>query len=311
METIDKIYDVIIIGAGPAGLTSALYASRSGLDTLVIEKGMAGGQLLNTDLVENYTGTGTIKGPELASDMENDAFRFGAENAFGSVNKIEVDEESKVHSVHTRNKIYKTKTIIISTGTTNRKLGVQGEDKFTGRGVSYCAVCDGAFFKNRELVVVGGGDSAVEEGLYLTQFADKVTLIHRRDKLRAQKILQDRFLAHPKTDVLWDSEVESVNGESGVSSVTIVNNKSDELSELETAGAFIYVGLLPNTDDFLDLEITNEEGFVITDHLMQTDVKGLYAVGDVRDTPLRQISTAVSDGAIAGNEVFKYIQENF
>ena len=311
METIDKIYDVIIIGAGPAGLTSALYASRSGLDTLVIEKGMAGGQLLNTDLVENYTGTGTIKGPELAADMENDAFRFGAENVFGSVKKIEVDEESKVHSVHTRNKIYKTKTIIISTGTTNRKLGVQGEDKFTGRGVSYCAVCDGAFFKNRELVVVGGGDSAVEEGLYLTQFADKVTLIHRRDELRAQKILQDRFLAHPKTDVLWDSEVESVNGESGVSSVTIINNKSDELSELETAGAFIYVGLLPNTDDFLDLEITNEEGFVITDHLMQTNVKGLYAVGDVRDTPLRQISTAVSDGAIAGNEVFKYIQENF
>lgn len=311
METIDKIYDVIIIGAGPAGLTSALYASRSGLKTMLIEKGIPGGQLLNTDLVENYTGSGTIKGSDLASHMEKDAFKFGAENVFGDVKIIEVDEFTNLRLVYTRNKVYRAKTIIISTGTTNKKLGVPGEQKFAGRGVSYCAVCDGAFFRNKKLAVVGGGDSAVEEGLYLTQFADKVTLIHRRDELRAQKILQDRFFANPKTDIIWDSNVISIDGEKGVESLSIVNSKNNEKSELKSAGAFIYIGLLPNTDNFLDLGITNEEGFVRTDHLMQTEINGIYAVGDVRDTPLRQIATAVSDGAIAGNEVFKYIQECF
>lgn len=307
----EKIYDVIVVGAGPAGLTAALYASRSGLDTLLLEKGISGGQLLNTDVVENYTGSGAIKGPDLAEKMEEDAFKFGAENAFGSVSKIEIDNENNLRLVHTRNKVYKTKSIIISTGTTNRKLGIPGEQEFAGRGVSYCAVCDGAFFKNKELVVVGGGDSAVEEGLYLTQFAEKVTLVHRRDTLRAQKILQDRFFAHPKTDIIWDSNVISVNGENMVNSVSVANKHDNSISEIPVSGAFIYVGLLPNTNEFLDLGITNDEGFIMTDQLMKTKIKGIYAVGDVRDTPLRQVATAVSDGAIAGNEVFKYIQEEF
>lgn len=310
MELNENIYDVIIIGAGPAGMTAALYASRSGLKTKLIEKGVPGGQLLNTDLVENYTGAGLIGGAELAENMEQDAFRFGAEDAFGDVTGISFDNETKLHSVHTKTEEYKTKTVIVSTGTTNKKLGVPGELELAGKGVSYCAICDGAFFKNKELVVIGGGDSAVEESLYLTQFASKVTLIHRRDKLRAQKILQDRFFSHPKTEVVWDSIVYSINGQDAFKGVSVINKNGEE-SKLKSAGAFIYVGLLPNTEAFSDLGITNEEGFIVTDSLMQTEIAGVYAVGDVRNTPLRQISTAVADGAIAGNEVFKYIQENF
>lgn len=310
MELNENIYDVIIIGAGPAGMTAALYASRSGLKTKLIEKGVPGGQLLNTDLVENYTGSGLISGAELAENMEQDAFRFGAEDAFGDVKRISFDNETKLHSVHTKTEEYKTKTVIISTGTTNKKLGVPGELELAGRGVSYCAICDGAFFKDKELVVIGGGDSAVEESLYLTQFASKVTLIHRRDKLRAQKILQDRFFAHPKTEVVWDSIVSSINGQDTFKGVSVINGNGEK-SQLESAGVFIYVGLLPNTETFSELGITNEEGFIVTDNLMQTEIAGVYAVGDVRNTPLRQISTAVADGALAGNEVFKYIQENF
>lgn len=311
LEESNNLYDVIIIGAGASGLTSTLYASRAGLRTLLLERGVAGGQLLNTDIVENYTGTGTIKGVDLAGKMREDALRFGADNKFGNVTSITVNGETNLKTVHTSHERFTTKTVIIGTGTTNKKLGIDGEQEFLGRGVSYCAVCDGAFFKNKNLVVIGGGDSAVEEGLYLTQFADKVTLIHRRDELRAQRILQDRFLAHPKTDVVWDSNVVAVNGDTGVRNVTVYNNKEDKTYKLETDGAFIYVGLIPNTEIFKDLHILNEEGFIPTDHLMQTKVSGIYATGDVRDTPLRQISTAVADGAIAGNEVYKYIQENF
>ena len=307
----EMVYDVIIIGTGASGLTSALYASRAGLTTLVLERGGTGGQLLNTDMVENYTGTGTIKGVDLADVMREDAFRFGAENQYGDVTGITVDEDTKLKVVHTRRKDYKAKTVIIGTGTTNKKLGIKGEQEFSGRGVSYCAVCDGAFFKDKELVVVGGGDSAVEEGMYLTQFASKVTLIHRRDQLRAQKILQDRFMENPKTDIIWDTDVVEVSGDTGVNAVTVFNKKESTTKSLQTDGVFFYVGLIPNTEPFKDLGITDESGFIPTDSRMQTGISGIYATGDVRDTPLRQIATAVGDGAIAGNEVYKYIQENF
>ena len=306
-----KVYDVVVIGAGASGMTASLYTSRAGLDTLMLERGVEGGQLLNTDTVENYTGSGIIKGYELAEKMKEDALRFGAVSVFGEVTGITVDKDTNLKTVHTTTKDYLAKAVIIGTGTTNKKLGIEGEQELLGRGVSYCAVCDGAFFRNRELVVIGGGDSAVEEGLYLTQFADKVTLIHRRDELRAQKILQDRFLSHPKTDVIWDANVTSIKGKNGVEGVRVYNNKTGEEYEYSTDGTFIYVGLIPNTEPFEELGILDESGFIPTDHLMQTSISGVYATGDVRDTPLRQISTAVSDGAIAGNEVFNYIQNNF
>lgn len=311
MGGVSIIYDVIIVGAGPAGLTAALYASRSGLNTLIIEKGLAGGQVLNTHLIENYIGAGAIKGSELAESMGKDALSFGAKREFGVVKEITADNESGIKTIKTLNKIYKSKVVIISTGTSNRKLGAKGEQKFAGNGVSYCALCDGAFYEGEEIVVVGGGDSAVEEGLYLTQFADKVTLIHRRDTLKAQQVLQDRFMNHPKTEVIYNSNILSINGGDEIETITIFNNKTSDTYELKTSGVFVYIGLIPNTKEFINLEITNEEGFIITDDLMQTKLPGVYAVGDVRNTKLRQISTAVADGAIAGNQAFKYIQENF
>lgn len=306
-----KVYDVVVIGAGASGMTASLYTSRAGLDTLMLERGVEGGQLLNTDTVENYTGSGVVKGYELAEKMKEDALRFGAESAYGDVTGITVDKDTNIKTAHTTNKEYLAKAVIIGTGTTNKKLGIEGEKELLGRGVSYCAVCDGAFFRNRELVVIGGGDSAVEEGLYLTQFADKVTLIHRRDELRAQQILQDRFLAHPKTDVIWDANVTNINGKNGVEGVRVFNNLTGGEFDVSTDGTFIYIGLIPNTEPFKELGILDEEGFIPTNHSMQTSISGVYATGDVRDTPLRQISTAVSDGSIAGNDVFNYIQENF
>lgn len=302
----DKIYDVAIIGAGPAGLASALYASRSGLSTLILERGLSGGQLQNTELIENYPGSGAIGGPELAMNMENDALAFGAEKVYGDVGKIEIDGDYKV--VYAGTKEYKTKSVIIATGTRNRKLGIPGEQEFTGRGVSYCAVCDGAFFRNKELIVVGGGDSAVEEGMYLTQFANKVTIIYRGNNLRAQQLLQDRMNRNDKIEVIWDTVVEEIIGDMKMTDVLLKDKDGNE-SRFKADGAFIYIGLLPNTEIFKDLGITNESGFIITDELMQTAIPGIFAIGDVRDTPLRQVATAVSDGALAGNEVYKYLSK--
>lgn len=306
-----NVYDVIVIGAGASGLTTALYASRSGLKTLVLERGMSGGQLLNTHLVENYTGTGVVSGSDLADKMEEDAFRFGADKHYGDVLEVSLEEGTQYKFVHTRKQVYKAKAIVIGTGTTNKKLGVIGEEEFSGRGVSYCAVCDGAFFKNQELVVIGGGDSAVEEGVYLTQFADKVTIIHRRGTLRAQKILQDRFLENPKTDIIWDAELVEIHGKDAVKAVSYLDKTDNKVKAFDTGGVFVYIGLIPNTGMFKSLGLTNAEGFIPTNNRMETKIKGIYATGDVRDTPLRQISTAVGDGAVAGNEVFKYIQEEF
>lgn len=304
-----KNYDVIIVGAGPAGLTAALYASRSGLKTLIIEKGLSGGQIRNTHLVENYIGAGSITGSELSENMEKDALMFGADLESETVENIKENGMFKI--VKTNKNEYQAKVVIIGTGTLHRKLGVNGEDRLYGFGVSYCAICDGAFYEGQNIVVVGGGDSAVEEGLYLTQFAKKVVLVHRRDSLRAQPILQERFMNHPKTEILWNSEVKSINGEYFVESVSVLDNKTSEEKTIDVAGVFVYVGLSPNTEIFSNLGITDNEGFIATDDSMQTPVKGIYAIGDVRKKNLRQISTAVADGTIAGNEAFKYIQENF
>lgn len=305
-ENENKIYDVVVIGSGPGGMTAALYASRSELSTLLIERGVPGGQLINTAEVENYSGFESIKGPELANNMYAGATRFGAEYTFGDVREVKDGKEYK--EIITSNAVYKARSVIIATGAEHKKLHVPGEGTLNGRGVSYCAVCDGAFFRERHLVVVGGGDSAVEEGTYLTQFASKVTIIHRRDELRAQKILQNRAFNNEKVDFIWDSVVEEIVGENIVEGVRIRNVKTDEVSTVDADGVFIYVGMLPNTSAFTSLGITDHEGWIKTDTSMETSVPGIFAVGDVRDTVLRQVATAVGDGSIAGDAAYKYVE---
>ena len=243
----EKIYDVII-GAGPAGMTAAVYASRANLATLMIERGIPGGQMANTEEVENYPGYESILGPELSKKMFDHAKKFGAEYAYGDIKEVVDGKEYK--TVIAGTKEYKTRAVIITTGA-EYKIGVKGESELGGRGVSYCAVCDGAFFKNKELVVVGGGDSAVEEGVYLTRFASKVTIIHRRAQLRAQKILQDRAFANEKVDFIWNTTVKEINEENGkVGSVTLVSTENGEEREFQADGVFIYIGLDPLSKPF-------------------------------------------------------------
>ena len=307
IETTEKIYDVIVIGAGPGGLTAALYASRSNLSTLIIERGVPGGQMMNTAEVENYSGFSSIKGPELSENMYEGAIRFGAEHIYGDIKEIIDGREYK--TVLSGKKEYKAKAIVIATGAEHRKLGADGENQYNGRGVSYCAVCDGAFFRNKHLMVIGGGDSAVEEGTYLTQFAEKVTIVHRRDELRAQKILQERAFKNEKVDFIWNATVETIFGDDmKVTGLKLKDTQTGELSDVSADGVFIYVGILPNTDQFKNLGITDHEGWIITNERMETAIPGIFAVGDVRLTPLRQIATAVGDGSLAGDNAFHYIE---
>ncbi len=303
-----KQFDVVVVGAGPAGMTAALYASRANLSVALIERGVPGGELVNTADVENYPGFKNIKGPDLANDMYEGVMQFDVTHEFGTVTKVTPNEGA--HLIETdMGKVYEAKTIIIATGSVHRKLDVPGEDKYAGRGVSYCAVCDGAFFRDKDLRVIGGGDSAVEEGTYLTQFGKNVNIVHRRDQLRAQKILQDRAKSNDKVDFTWDSVVKEIKGDDmKVTGLTVENVKTGEVSDVATDGVFIYVGLIPNTDAFKNLAITDEEGWIITDNDMRTNVPGIFAIGDVRQKKLRQISTAVGDGAIGGQEAFNYIE---
>ncbi|WP_209305043.1 MULTISPECIES: thioredoxin-disulfide reductase [unclassified Granulicatella] len=304
----EKVYDVIIIGAGPAGMAATLYASRANLSTLLLERGIPGGEMLNTSEIENYPGFSSVLGPELANKMYEGAMQFGAEYAYGDVNDIQLDGHIK--HVHVGEKVYSAFAIVIATGAHHRKLNVLGEEQYNGRGVSYCAVCDGAFFKNEKLVVVGGGDSAVEEGTYLTQFAKEVTIIHRRDQLRAQKILQDRAFKNEKLNFIWDSVVKEIIGEDNVvKGVTIKNVKTGQIQQIDARGVFIYVGTLPNTQAFKHLNITDEEGWIVTNEKMQTTIPGIFAVGDVRAKTLRQVVTAVGDGGQAGQEVYHYVEQ--
>ncbi|MFD1848991.1 thioredoxin-disulfide reductase [Oceanobacillus bengalensis] len=304
----ELIYDVIIAGAGPAGMTAAVYASRAQLSTLMIERGIPGGQMANTEDVENYPGFDSILGPDLSNKMFEHSKNFGAEYAYGDIKSVEDHGDYKL--IKAGNKEYKARALIITTGAEYKKLGVEGEDELGGRGVSYCAVCDGAFFKKKELVVVGGGDSAVEEGVYLTRFADKVTIIHRRDELRAQKILQQRAFDNEKIDFIWDTVVKKINGPEGkVSSVTLENVKTKEEYDFEADGAFIYIGMVPLSEPFKSLGITNDEGYIPTNEDMETNVKGIFAAGDIREKQLRQIVTATGDGSIAAESAIKYVEE--
>ncbi|MGT2743993.1 thioredoxin-disulfide reductase [Streptococcus phocae subsp. phocae] len=301
------MYDTLIIGSGPAGMTAALYAARSNLRVGVIEQGAPGGQMNNTSEIENYPGYDHISGPELSMKMYEPLEKFKVEHLYGIVQQVE--DLGAYKRVHTEDKTYDAKTIIVATGAKYRLLNVPGEDTFTSRGVSYCAVCDGAFFRNQDLLVVGGGDSAVEEAIYLTQFAKKVTIVHRRDQLRAQKILQDRAFANDKIDFIWDSVVKEIQGNDiKVSQVLIENVKTKDVTSHEFGGVFIYVGLNPVSDMVADLGITDQDGWIITDEHMATKRPGIFAIGDVRQKHLRQITTAVGDGAVAGQEVYHYIE---
>lgn len=306
----EKVYDLAIIGAGPAGMTAAIYAARASLSVVMIERGAPGGQMVNTFEIENYTGFEKISGPDLSMKMFEHAQAAGAEYAYGNVENVTVAEDgTKIidcgdHKIH-------AKTIIVATGTKHRLLNVPGENELSGRGISWCAVCDGAFFRGKKVVVVGGGDSAVEEAIYLAGLVEKVTVVHRRDELRAQKVLQQRAFSDEKIEFVWDSVVESfeeVNGKLGA--VKVKNVKTGETSEIEAAGAFIYIGLDPITDMIKELNVTDESGYVKVDHTMMTPVPGVFAAGDVISKELRQVVTAVNDGAIAAQSAFKYIETN-
>lgn len=303
------MYDVVIIGAGPAGLTAAIYAARANLRTLVLEQTMPGGQAATTESIENYPGFPQgVSGFDIAMKFHEQANRFGAKMVIEEV--VELNLAGELKTVRTTKQEYQTKAVIITTGAKAQRLGIPGEAEFVGRGVSYCATCDGAFFRDQEVVVVGGGDAAVEEAIYLTKFATKVTLIHRRDSLRATKTVQDRAFANPKLNYVWNSVVDSINGTDKVEGVTVSNVATGEVMAIPTDGIFIYIGTRPSTA-FLpaELEVT-PKGYVVTDENMVTNVPGVFAAGDLREKLLRQVVTAVSDGAVAAVAAEKYLEEH-
>ena len=303
------MYDTMIIGAGPAGMTAALYAARSNLKVALLERGIYGGQMNNTAEIENYPGYARISGPELAEKMFEPLENLGVEHLFGQVEKIEDHGDYK--KIIIEDEVFETKTVILASGANHRHLGVPGEEEYNSRGVSYCAVCDGAFFRDEDLLVVGGGDSAVEEAIFLTRFAKSVTIVHRRDQLRAQKLLQERAFANEKISFIWDSVVKEIKGDDRrVTNVVFENVKTGQSSESDFGGVFVYVGLDPVSDFVKDLGICDEAGWIVTDQHMKTAIDGIYAIGDVRQKDLRQITTAVGDGAVAGQEVYKYITEH-
>jgi thioredoxin reductase (NADPH) len=305
MPTVE--YDLIIAGGGPAGLTAGLYAARGKLRTLLVEKMLPGGQAASTFLIENYPGFPQgIAGPELAQAMEAQARRFGLESAFGEVKKL--NARGQFWEVEYEDRTLVTKAVIICTGVEPIKLGIPGEEALKGRGVSYCATCDGPFFREQEVAVVGGGDSAVDEALYLTRFASRVYLIHRRKSLRAEKILQERAFQNPKVEILWDTIVAGVLGETGVEGLEIMNVRSKECRALKVGGVFFYVGLQAQTEFLKGVVPLDTQGYVITDENMATSVPGIFAAGDVRQKLLRQVSTAVGDGAVAAYAAERYIE---
>jgi len=304
----EKKYDILILGGGPAGMAAALYAGRAALKTAVIDTGVTGGQLNKILEIENYPGFPMVGGYDLAEKFEEHADKFDIEKHI--MQKITgIDLSSPVKTVETTERTFKADAVIIATGAQPQKLGVPGEEELTGRGVSYCAVCDGAFFRDKEISVVGGGNAAVEEALYLTRFALKVNIIHRRDELRAEKMYQDRAKANPKMNFILDSVVTSVNGSEKVESISVKNVKTEEITEVKTDGVFPYIGYTPNSELFKYQLQLDERGFIKTDINLATSCDGVFAAGDIRVTPLRQIVVAVADGAIAATSAANYIRE--
>lgn len=302
-------YDVVIIGGGPAGLTAGLYTSRAMMKSLLIEKGIHGGQMATTYRIENYPGFDEgISGLELSQRMERQARKFGLEFSSGRVEEIRLDDNEKVLITDDGLEI-RTKALIIATGVEPKSLKVDGEERFRGRGVSYCATCDGAFFRDKKIAVIGGGDSALEEALFLTRFAEEIFIIHRRDKLRATRILQERAFEESKIKFIWDSFVEKIEGDDTVNKIVIRNLKNDKTEFFSVSGVFIYIGSNSNTEFLRGLVNLDSNGFIITDEKMATSVPGIYAAGDVRTKTLKQIATAVGDGAIAAKSAEKYIED--
>ncbi|SDH14706.1 thioredoxin-disulfide reductase [Desulfosporosinus hippei] len=303
------MYDVIIVGAGPAGLTAGIYAARGGLKAAIIELAMPGGQAASTENIENYPGfPDGVNGYELMNLFHKQAIAFGVEFIFEEVQTLELN--GAIKKVQTYDRILEARSIIIAAGSKPRLLGVPGEDRFRGSGVSYCATCDGAFFKGKKVVVVGGGDAAIEEGSYLTKFADEVTIVHRRDGFRASQIAMNRAKENPKIRFELNAVIEEILGSNHVEGVRILNVQSKETKDIPADGVFIYVGTDPNAQ-FIGEEIeTDDRGYILTDSLLQTNIKGVYAAGDIRNTPLRQVATAVGDGALAAVEVEKYLEDS-
>lgn len=298
--------EVIIIGSGPAGMGAAIYAKRAGLDVLVLEgSGMSGGQVTQTYEVDNYLGLSGVNGFDMAMNFQSHMEKLGVRVIEGQVTGIQKQEG--YFTVVTKEKTYETKTVIIATGASHKKLGVPGEEELAGMGVSYCATCDGAFFKNRTTLVVGGGDVAIEDAIFLARNCRKVYLVHRRDELRGAKILQDAFMALPNVEIIWDSVVEAICGEEQVEKVTLRNLKSGEKSQLETDGVFIAVGMHPNTEMVGSLAEMDENGYLKAGETCETSMAGIFVAGDCRTKELRQIITAVADGANAINSVQKYL----
>jgi thioredoxin reductase (NADPH) len=302
-------FDIAVIGAGPAGLTAALYAGRSKVRAVVIESKAPGGQLLNTELIEDYPGFKSILGGDLAAIMLAQAKQFGAEMVYSPVNRIRVEDDG-MKVIETDSGEYRAPAVIVTAGGNPRKLDVPGEVELGGRGVSYCAVCDGAFFEGLRLAVIGGGDAAVEEAIFLTRYAEKVTLIHRRDQFRAQPILVDEALDHPKIDIILNTIVDSIEGEGKVSHLMLRDTVSDETSRLDVGGVFIFVGFIPNTG-LIDAHIDHDVGgYYLTDPMtMMTNVPGIFAAGDVRSQLTRQITTAVGDATTATIAASKWVEE--
>lgn len=312
MVSINRIYDVIIIGAGPAGLAAALYAGRSRLDTLIIEKEKDGGQIVITSEIENYPGGIEHEtGPSLIGRMVEQAAHFGAEKIYDTI--IEVELEGGVKTLKGHKGEYQTKTVIIASGAHPRPIGCPGERELVGKGVSYCATCDAAFFKDFEVYVVGGGDAAVEEAIYLTNFARKVTVIHRRDELRAAKSIQEKAFANPKLDFMWNSVVVELKGDGLLTSMVVEDTKTGETREVfadeedGTFGVFVFIGFIPHSDLFSE-KVEMDHGYILTDDDMKTNIPGVFAAGDARKKSLRQVVTAVADGAIAAVQVNRFIE---
>jgi thioredoxin reductase (NADPH) len=300
-------YEVIIIGGGPAGLTAGLYASRAGLKTLLFERGIFGGQIVNARQVANYPGFPEgISGIELASLMHQQATKYGLETVTAEVTAV---KRGHAYNVTTTEGDFEAETIIIAAGSEYRKLGVPGEEKLLSRGVSYCATCDAFFFRNLDVAVVGGGDTAITDALELSEHASKVYVIHRRDQLRAGHVLQRLALAHPKLKPIWDTVVDEITGESKVSGLRLRNVRTGEISDLKVAGVFVAIGLEPNSQRFAGIVELDKTGLIKTNESMATSAPGIFAVGDIRKNSARQVASAVGDGATAALSAFKYLHE--
>lgn len=302
------MYDVLIIGGGPAGMTAAVYAARAGYKTAMLEVGVPGGQAATTELIENYPGFPTgVAGPELMMKFFEQTQTFGVETIFEHVESVELAGEVK--KVHTNNGVHEARAIIIASGAKPKTLGVSNEGKFRGRGVSYCATCDGFFFKDQPVAVIGGGDAAVEEALYLTKMCSHVTLIHRRDQLRANKAAQDRAFNNEKMDILYDTIVDEIEGVDKVAQLKLRNKKTNEESVLPVNGVFIFVGYQPNNDFFPPELDVDQQGYLVTDENLHTNIPGVFAIGDVRHKALRQVTTAVGDGGLVLHALEDYLEK--